>query len=314
MFIKNQLKIILKNMQSLLKNTPKTIGELNQRVWYRSLKVIYFVLFFPAVGFAIFLTYSIVQPSPVEWNDDLNNTAINCNYGNKQTFLFKDMPSEFQSTSWRLIPGYYANKDKIAIQNQCGLSDQQVAQILRDEMMKEENSITNDTNIMHGSSGVTLTSYKIQQWIDNGVTFPEVHNAAMAIDPSYAAGVKRINDYQVAHGLPSGNDPAFISLALHTKYMVSPDPELSPVSDQQASEVAAFDSFCAISQSPLSPRVRNGSNVVHLFDIQRACKTTGGWSAFYLFSVLAVAIVLVVFELGRRAFYYITFGNPFPSR
>lgn len=287
-------------MESSNKTTPKTIRELNQKVWYRSLKVIYCVAFLPAAGFAIFLTYAIVQPTAVERRTDFDKTAIICNFGNKGTFYDKDMSADFQATALRHIVGFMPSKDKIAIQIQCGLNEQMVVQILIDEFKKE-------------GSGVTLTSNKIQEWIDNGATFPEAFLAAQTVDSHFAAGTQRLNAYAIANDQPSGNDSAFIARALKAAYGIV-DPMSLPESDKETQAVISYDAFCSSSSSE-SPLVKNRENVIHIFDTRQACKNIGGgWGWFCLYSLIAIAIILALFELGRRGFYYIAFGNLFPPK
>ncbi len=73
--------------------------------------------------------------------------------------------------------------------------------------------------------GYSLKPATLQSWLQNGASPQEAHTAAMAVDPTYAAGTKRMEAYATAHGQPSGNDPVFIARMFKVAFGIGQTPK-----------------------------------------------------------------------------------------
>ena len=119
----------------------KTLEELNQKVWYRLLKVIY-VLFFLLI-FCISILI-IVDNGFAEI--DTNNIKIVCLDGNKTTFLTKDIDISLSKQNFignKFDYDYYVKYDKIhllrwAIFKQCDYKKVTMEDMLADKYLGKD--------------------------------------------------------------------------------------------------------------------------------------------------------------------------------
>lgn len=79
----------------------KTINELNNKAWYRAVKVIYFLSFLAIIALIITL-FSIEGNFDVK---DIPNSKIICQYGNERQFLVKEIFGKNELPS--ILPEYY---------------------------------------------------------------------------------------------------------------------------------------------------------------------------------------------------------------
>lgn len=99
----------------------KTINELNSRVWYRVLKVLYIFSFIAIVAITLFLVF-VEHKTPIE-EIDHSNTKIICNLGNKNTFnknqVFEGLDQFFKEEQY-----YKIDRLKSVIQNKCEITQE----------------------------------------------------------------------------------------------------------------------------------------------------------------------------------------------
>ena len=99
----------------------KTITELNDKAWYRLLKVIFILIIIFAASIAIYINYDAVGNYQTDF-------TVNCNYGHKSTFLaYKDkqiyIPSYYDYTySLAKLP----DDTKVELQVACGISQEEL--------------------------------------------------------------------------------------------------------------------------------------------------------------------------------------------
>lgn len=108
----------------------KTIHGLNQRAWYRLLKVVYLLAFVLVALASVATILSEYQPYT------LNDYRIICNYGNKSSFIAYErgiyISSYNPDTSLALLPSY----TKTAMSREC--------QITQEDLQLLGNAIVND--------------------------------------------------------------------------------------------------------------------------------------------------------------------------
>jgi hypothetical protein len=95
----------------------KTISELEDKIWYRFLKVIFFTIF---VSVSLVIVGSIYNGNRPEW---IKDHIITCNYGNKTSFAAwneKGILNVREDMS--AIPDY----TKEIIQKACGISEKEM--------------------------------------------------------------------------------------------------------------------------------------------------------------------------------------------
>jgi hypothetical protein len=75
--------------------------------------------------------------------------------------------------------------------------------------------------------------------------------------------------------------------------------------------------LCQISETELDQKIRDifdkTDNGINLFDVNPVIKKEGGMIPFLSYSILSLLIILVIFEIIKRAFYYIVTGKIVPN-
>ncbi len=99
----------------------QTISHLNNKMWYRLLKVIYVIVFIFSCGIAI----SIAFESVGNYQDDY---TIVCNYGNKDTFLANNDKNIYISSYYDYTENLtrLPNEIKEELQSACGISKEEM--------------------------------------------------------------------------------------------------------------------------------------------------------------------------------------------
>lgn len=99
----------------------KTITELNSKIWYRFLKVLFILLVIAVIGIAVAVAFSEVG----SYQSDF---SVKCNYGNKSNFLaYKDKEiyiSSYEDYSTSLAK--LSSSAKEELQSACGVSKEEI--------------------------------------------------------------------------------------------------------------------------------------------------------------------------------------------
>lgn len=111
----------------------KTITELNSKMWYRLLKVIYLIIMFLFIVYAVVIAFSEVGSYQTDY-------TVVCNYGNKSTFLAAKDKEIYIST-------YYDYSNSLAqLPDNTKVDLREACEISEEELFAQMDSIVNGTD------------------------------------------------------------------------------------------------------------------------------------------------------------------------
>lgn len=113
----------------------KTLADLNSRIWYRLLKVIYIVSLFVVTTITVFITYTYHEPTSAFKVVDHRNTKIICNYGNKRTFIAGENEIYFAPADFSAE--YFPNNIRESVNELCDITQEIVFELMDADMRSE---------------------------------------------------------------------------------------------------------------------------------------------------------------------------------
>lgn len=256
----------------------KTIQSLSNKIWYRFIKVLYILCFLFISSIALFFSYDVYKPKNIFDNE---KSYIQCTA--TEGILYS-----------LALNGVYLQSDYISSDN-----DKMFSQWCLNAI--QEKSKINPADIV---------------WDDEK---PE--NKATGPWEKYTGEQSKPPTRQRENGLPEGFEietqpspglPDYVKAAIKEQQgRKSSEPQTKQGGDifdqihaEQQGRKPSKPQFIPVDHDPFAPPYKLVSHY----------KTEGTWNSFVIAGIISIMTIFLMFETGRRIFYYVILGSLFPQK
>lgn len=261
----------------------KTIQSLSNKIWYRFIKVLYILCFLFISSVALFFSYDVYKPKKIFDNE---KSYIQCTATEGALYGLA-------------LNGVYLQSDYISSDNDkkfsqwCLNAIQEKSKINPADIVwddEKQKPITRQRgNIDFREEPETISKTSGGRWQDAPI-IPDTPYTLAEVDAELARRRESKSiTRQRENGLPEG-------------FEIETQPSAG-LTDLQRS-LQAGGKIVSVDHDPFAPPYKLVSHY----------KTEGTWNSFVIAGIVSIMTIFLIFETGRRIFYYVILGSLFPRK